>query len=445
MAPTAAAAPKLLRLDIAKQWTGKMVNNGRCGTRWSPRELLTGDASFFPESLPLSVKRSVTSRFFMYEEQGATKLDDAAGPTQVLQRSPAELAELLHEGDMANESSSEVKPVRHHHYWTSPVADVAPGLLQAHLQGFQSVHHDNNPSAVLDPRGPSLWMGTSGSATQAHYDVADNVIVQLYGTKRIRCYPPEAATALHVFPDAHPRARKSQVDWDAPDHERFGQFATLTPPVLDAVLQPGDAIRIPAFWFHHVENGRQQRQCETAANGGVSGFRDLADSTMEQTLGPSVSFNLFALSDSMMIAQRIFQDASQPFGRRHAADNFSSAVEALRALGWGLLEELQQQDRSTDSPDQFIRTALLDTRYVPLQSSGDERHHESTRLEGLSLPEQEQVAQCIARIMPYFAKLRETGGVGVQTLVVCHLLELWAVEMVGAGSVADAWEAVLRV
>jgi hypothetical protein len=34
-------------------------------------------------------------------------------------------------------------------------------------------------------------------------------------------------------------------------------------------------------------------------------------------------------------------------------------------------------------------------------------------------------------------------GVGIALLVVLHLLELWAVEMVGAGSVAEAWDDAL--
>ena len=54
-------------------------------------------------------------------------------------------------------------------------------------------------------------MGGRGSSTQAHYDVAHNVFVQLHGEKRFELRPPSAHRSLHVFPDAHPRARKSQV------------------------------------------------------------------------------------------------------------------------------------------------------------------------------------------------------------------------------------------
>ena len=58
---------------------------------------------------------------------------------------------------------------------------------------------------------------------------------------------------MHVFPDAHPRARKAQVDVDAPDAAVFPLSEALGPPDVDVVLEPGDAVAIPAFSFHHCE------------------------------------------------------------------------------------------------------------------------------------------------------------------------------------------------
>ena len=88
-------------------------------------------------------------------------------------------------------------------------------------------------------------------AWQAHYDVADNTFVQLCGTKEFLVYPPSAAANLHVFPDAHPRARKSQVCVARPDFAHHPGAATLPAPTR-FVLSPGEALFIPAFHFHHV-------------------------------------------------------------------------------------------------------------------------------------------------------------------------------------------------
>jgi hypothetical protein len=62
----------------------------------------------------------------------------------------------------------------------------------------------------------------------------------------------------------------------------------------------------------------------------------------------------------------------------------------------------------------------------------------------LTVEEEEIISNCIARILPHFASLcEEDDDDGILPLVVCHLFELWAVELVGASSVAEVWEAVL--
>ena len=92
------------------------------------------------------------------------------------------------------------------------------------------------------PRKTSLWVGGNGSTTQSHYDVADNILGQCLGTKRIRCWAPSSHWAMTPFPDAHPLARKAQIDVEE-----------MPDPDVDVILEPGDALAIPAFWFHHCE------------------------------------------------------------------------------------------------------------------------------------------------------------------------------------------------
>lgn len=428
-----ASAPRLFRSELTKRWA----------RGWSPHELLACEKSFPPKSAPLTLKRSQKSRFFMYEEHAnqRVKIQDSIGSTEVLQGSPSELADFLSSNDK-----------NCYHYWTAPVADVAPGLLER-LQGYESLY-DQDDQRLLDPRGPSLWMGNSGSGTQAHYDVANNVIVQLHGSKRVRCYPPRAAKSLHVFPDAHPRARKSQVNFDEPDHEHFPHFSSLQPPVLDVILRPGDALRIPAFWFHHVENGRIPPDDP----------HNNKDADIGED-GPSVSLNVFALSLPIMTAQRIFMNASRPFGNLATApginvstdqtaanEHYEFSLAALRALGRTLLEGLDVQG----PPEDFIRTFLLESRYAPLRNNiAVENNSENSREERncsrkLTDSEQDAVVACVARVLPEFEYLKARGGEekdidGIVHLVALHLLELWAVELVGAKSVAGAWDDALPV
>jgi hypothetical protein len=431
--------PRLLRNnEVIKEWA--ISSCGAASAAWSPRELLTGTSSVFPASSQLTVKRSSTSRFFMYEEQGQAKLNDGIGKTEELLVSPAEMANLLHEKD---DSGS-------YHYWTSPVASVAPELLER----FPNYHSLHNDQRFLDPRGPSMWMGNSGSATQAHYDVADNVLVQLHGSKRIRCYPPKAAKALHVFPDSHPRARKSQVNFDEPDHDRYPFFTSLPAPILDVILQPGDALWLPAFWFHHVENGRLPPSSSSTTTTTTT-CNDAEDA-------PSVSVNVFSFSAPMMTAQRIFQTASRPFGflppphpsdQKAVEEHHSFALAVLRALGHELLKGLNREE---SSPSDYIRSALLTSRYAPLGVDDDSSPiiANNATARALTMDENAVVASCIASILPEFELLDDSSKIqnegkeeeesGIVDLIALHLLELWAVELVGAGAVAGSWSAALH-
>ena len=94
------------------------------------------------------------------------------------------------------------------------------------------------------PRKTSLWVGGNGSTTQAHYDVADNILGQCLGTKRIRCWAPSSHWAMTPFPDAHPLARKAQIDVggdagagprrDSGAGRRAGDPGLLVPPLRGA-------------------------------------------------------------------------------------------------------------------------------------------------------------------------------------------------------------------
>lgn len=284
--------------------------------------------------------------------------------------------------------------------------------------------------------------------------------MQLHGTKRVRIYPPSVgAEHLHVFPDAHPRARKSQVDFDrmvlesdgggddggGDDGEgnyasRYPHFARLPSPSLDVVLRPGDALEVPAFWFHHVENGLMPH--DNDANGGApTECRD----------EPSVSVNSFSLGRPMMTAQQIFQKASLRttvlMGAGASTGGMSGISSALRMLGTGLIRALGVAGKGEE--EEFIRHYLLEARYVPLL--GDAFPHGSNHLGyrgPLTKLQRKAANDCLTQIIPDFQSLLAEGEEeedrrGIVLLVALHLLELWAVELGGASSVAEAWDRAL--
>ncbi|HET7605878.1 MAG TPA: cupin-like domain-containing protein [Sphingomicrobium sp.] len=120
------------------------------------------------------------------------------------------------------------------------------------LPGFAA----QNPLAEIERRGgvPRIWIGNS-SRIAAHFDESDNVACVVSGTRRFTLFPTEQVGNLYVGPiDRTPAGQPtSLVDLAAPDFERFPRFREALKHAQTATLGPGDAIYIPALWWHAVE------------------------------------------------------------------------------------------------------------------------------------------------------------------------------------------------
>ena len=247
------------------------------------------------------VKRSKTPEF-MYAEPGvAGRLEDSGlgSGVQLVEMTPEQLfatteAQRRHGGTGSNgggssQAASDRHTHHHHYYYYTAPLPLFDDRVDALCAGWESLIVDLDAAThqLATPPYASIWIGGEGSTTQAHYDVSNNILVQLGGRKRVRLWAPSAHHALQVFPDAHPRARKAQVRIKSTNSSsgggggggggnvnrgRSGHGAdggeqgcggslgsgaagddSLPDPVLDVVLQEGDAIYIPSFWFHHCE------------------------------------------------------------------------------------------------------------------------------------------------------------------------------------------------
>ena len=110
------------------------------------------------------------------------------------------------------------------------------------------------PAVVPEDRLYTVWGWFSGRGvrTWLHYDNngCHNANAQLVGTKRCWLFAPEELKRLHPFPlgGPNPAYNCSQIDVDALDLERFGDFREAV--AWEGTLEPGDVLFIPALWFH---------------------------------------------------------------------------------------------------------------------------------------------------------------------------------------------------
>jgi hypothetical protein len=100
-----------------------------------------------------------------------------------------------------------------------------------------------------------IWIGNA-IVTPAHFDESDNLACVVAGRRRFTLFPPEQVGNLYIGPLEYAPTPTpiSMVDFSAPDLERFPRFARAMEAALVADLGPGDAIFIPALWWHHVQS-----------------------------------------------------------------------------------------------------------------------------------------------------------------------------------------------
>lgn len=119
---------------------------------------------------------------------------------------------------------------------------------------FDGLHEANQ--VALGDRTPlaSIWMGTR-SRIAAHNDTPDNLACVAVGQRRFTLFPPDQFRNLYLGPvDNTPAGRAvSMVDFHQPDLARHPRFVDAMAHAQVAELDAGDALFIPALWWHHVE------------------------------------------------------------------------------------------------------------------------------------------------------------------------------------------------
>jgi hypothetical protein len=113
--------------------------------------------------------------------------------------------------------------------------------------------------AAMNPALPiesaRLWLGTGSHITQLHYDTSSNFMCVLAGAKRVTLFPPECLPFLYPGPpDRGLRSPCSLVDLLALDLEAYPLVREALPHAVSVVLEAGDVLHVPPYWWHHVES-----------------------------------------------------------------------------------------------------------------------------------------------------------------------------------------------
>jgi hypothetical protein len=144
-------------------------------------------------------------------------------------------------------------------YLQSLAEPPQPGAEQRYLKELDLLGRfprlsDDLRQRELFPSGSvmssSAWIGPTGARTGLHYDLLDNVAVQIVGRKRFYLARPgtvERAGAVSGKYDQWAQLSTVGVSELAAGRAASGDFF-----VVD--LEPGDVLRVPATWWHEVVN-----------------------------------------------------------------------------------------------------------------------------------------------------------------------------------------------
>jgi hypothetical protein len=108
-----------------------------------------------------------------------------------------------------------------------------------------------------------LWLSSPGVTAAMHFDASGNWLSQLVGTKRVWLASPRAWQALPTYSALHPMARQAQPPFEGGPGAVEVALGGVGGGALDVrleevVLQPGQTLFIPAFYFHLVVVPRGQ-------------------------------------------------------------------------------------------------------------------------------------------------------------------------------------------
>ena len=132
----------------------------------------------------------------------------------------------------------------------APALYAGAATTDAYLPGWEL---ENQLALPVSAAKAKIWVGNR-SRIAPHFDASRNIACVVAGRRRFTVFPPDQIDNLYIGPLEFTMAGQpaSMVDCDAPDFARYPKFATALDHAMSAELEPGDAIFIPALWWHGV-------------------------------------------------------------------------------------------------------------------------------------------------------------------------------------------------
>ena len=167
------------------------------------------------------------------------------------------LTDVAHDADLKRLSSS-----FSHYYYMIGVSKQSDSFVNKDLSVFDSTKPNFFITNIQANKGIQCRFSMRGIISEAHYDSGKNMVSMLKGAKRYILTPPSSCEKLGIITDpSHPSYRHSAIDWSNLEEARNKGFGDV--PAIDTVVNQGEVLYIPSFWFHYIISLQYSIQCNT--------------------------------------------------------------------------------------------------------------------------------------------------------------------------------------
>ena len=109
-------------------------------------------------------------------------------------------------------------------------------------------------------RDVRVEMGTRNGVLPARYSTHDQLMVQICGRRRVTLVAPsQAFSCMYPYPTHHPYDLMAMASLETLNAEDWP--GTKDARLHRAILAPGDALYVPAYWFVHVQELDEETVC----------------------------------------------------------------------------------------------------------------------------------------------------------------------------------------
>lgn len=82
---------------------------------------------------------------------------------------------------------------------------------------------------------------------------------------------------MSLYGSSHPSARHSSFDWSTGDASSFPETFAKNAQGNEVVLEAGDAMYLPTFWFHYIVSLELNFQCNTRSGIGMENSKSIQE------------------------------------------------------------------------------------------------------------------------------------------------------------------------